>query len=365
MTAVEAKADQTEELAGALVERLFDHTIATLELSTVWLGTRLRLYDALATPGTVAEVALRSGVRERYVREWLEQQAIAGLVTVVEAHADPGIRRFGLSDAQRLVLADVSSPFSASALALLAGGFGAALPQVLDAWRAGTGVSFGAYGDDVREGQGLFNKGDYDERLVQDWLPVLPEVDALLSREGACALDLGCGVGWSTLALAGARPGLTAVGVDLDEASIMDARANAVDAGLGDRARFEVATSDTDHGTSAYDVAFFLESLHDMGRPIEALAAVRRALRPGGLVVVMDERAEEAFAPDGSPLERLLAACSVLHCLPVSLAEPGSTGTGAVFRPSILRAYAEAAGYAEVRMAPIEHDFMRFYVLVP
>lgn len=364
MTTVDAAAD-VEAQAGELIERLFGQTIATLEMATIWLGTRLGLYDALATPGTAAEIAQRSGVLERYVREWLEQQAIAGLVSVVEPDDDPSARAFGLSAPQRLVLADASSPFSGGSLALLSGGCGSALPQVLEAWRAGTGMSFGAYGDDVREGQGLFNKGDYVERLVQDWLPALPEVDALLSRDSARALDLGCGVGWSTIALAGARAGLSAVGVDLDEASVMDARANAVDAGLADRARFEVAASDADHGTGAYDVAFFFESLHDMAHPVEALTAVRRALRPDGRVVVMDERAEEEFAPDGSPLERLLGACSVLHCLPVGLAEPGSAGTGAMFRPSTMRAYAAAAGFSEVRVAPIEHDFMRFYVLVP
>lgn len=365
-TGVDTDVDiDVEARAGELVERLFGHTIATLEMATVWLGTRLGLYDALATPGTAAEVARRSGVLERYVREWLEQQAIAGLVSVTVPDVDPAARTFGLSAPQRLVLADATSPFSGGALALLSGGCGSALPQVLEAWRTGTGMPFGAYGDDVREGQGLFNKGDYQERLVQDWLPALPEVDALLTRNGARALDLGCGVGWSTIALAGARPGLVAVGIDLDEASVMDARANAVEAGLAGRVEFEVAASDADHGAERYDVAFFFESLHDMAHPVEALAAVRRALRPDGRVVVMDERAEEEFAPDGSPLERLFGACSVLHCLPVGLAEPGSAGTGAMFRPSTMRSYAEAAGFSEVRIAPIEHDFMRFYVLVP
>lgn len=369
MTALDAQVDEldaaTAVQAGELVERLFDQTIATLEMATIWLGTRLGLYDALATPGTPAEVAQRSGILERYVREWLEQQAIAGLVSVTEPDVDPAARRFGLSVPQRLVLADASSPFSGGALALLSGGCGSVLPQVLEAWRTGTGMSFGAYGDDVREGQGLFNKGDYLDRLVQDWLPALPEVDALLSRDGARALDLGCGVGWSTVALAGARAGLSAVGVDLDEASVMDARAHAMGAGLAERVQFEVAASDADHGTAGFDVAFFFESLHDMAHPVGALTAVRRALRPGGRVVVMDERAEEEFAPDGSPLERLFGACSVLHCLPVGMAEPGSAGTGAMFRPSTMRAYAEAAGFSEVQVAPIEHDFMRFYVLVP
>lgn len=351
--------------AEALVERLFGQALDSLEMATVWLGHRLGLYDALAEPGTAADLAARAGIIERYAREWLEQQAIAGFVSVADPGAASERRRYHLSDDQRQVLADPTSPFYGGALALLAGGSGAVLPQVLGAWRTGTGLSFGAYGDDVRDGQGLFNKADFTQRLVADWLPSLPDVDALLRRDGARALDLGCGVGWSTISLVQGYAGLLADGVDLDEASVMDARANAVEGGVADRARFEVVAADGDHGTDRYDVAFFLESLHDMAHPVPALQAVRRALRPDGRVVVMDEAAEEEFAPDGSPVERLLGAASVLHCLPVGLAEPGSAGTGALFRPSVLRKYAAEAGFSDVTIAPIEHDFMRFYVLTP
>ena len=298
------------------------------------------------------------------MQEWLEQQAIAGLVSVIDA-PDPGLRRFHLSPSQRLALLDEDSPVYAGAMALLGGGCGAVLPRVLEAWRVGDGVSFGEYGDDVRVGQGMFNRGGFLGQLVQEWLPAVPVVDQLLRQDGARALDLGCGVGWSGIALASAYPGLTVLGVDSDEASIMDARTNAAEAGLTDRARFEVQQADAPKLPSSYDVGFFFESLHDMGRPVEALASVRQALRPGGVVLVMDEKAEETFAANGSPFERFLGAASVLHCLPVGMSEPDSAGTGALFRPGILRRYATEAGFSNVEVAPIEHDMMRFYVLTP
>jgi hypothetical protein len=100
-----------------------------------------------------------------------------------------------------------------------------------------------------------------------------------------------------------------------------------------------------------------------MAHPVESLAAVRNALKAGGVVVVMDERAEEEFAPHGSPIERIYAASSVMHCLPVGLSEPDSAGTGTLFRPSLVRRYAEAAGFTSIEVAPIEHDFFRFYVI--
>ncbi len=167
------------------------------------------------------------------------------------------------------------------------------------------------------------------------------------------------------MGLAEAFPGLTVRGVDNDDDSVMDARANAARAGLGDRVRFEVSDADADLDEAAYDVAFFIEALHDMAHPVEALANARRALRPGGKVVVMDERAEEQFAPGGSKVERLLAASSVLHCLPVGMSQPGSAATGAMFRPDTMRRYASDAGYGGVEVAPIEHDVFRFYVLTP
>jgi 2-polyprenyl-3-methyl-5-hydroxy-6-metoxy-1,4-benzoquinol methylase len=352
------------EAGGAVMERLFESLLGSLELATVHLGAQLGLYAALAEPSTAAELATETGIDERYAREWLEQQAISGLVDV----AAPGntiTRRYCTNPGQQQALADSDSPVYAASMALLLGGLGAVLPRLPQAYRDGTGISFGEYGDDVRLGQGLFNRGPFLEQLTQEWVPAMPEVARLLARTGSAALDLGCGVGWSSIALARAFPGLTVLGVDSDDASVMDARANAAQAGLEGRVRFEVNDADTDLGEGGYDVAFFFEALHDMAHPVEALLAARRALRPGGRVVVMDERAEEEFAPGGSPIERLLAASSVLHCLPVGRSQPDSAATGALFRPHMLEHYAQHAGYSGVEVAPIEHDVFRFYVLTP
>ncbi len=359
-----AVAEQDLEAGGQLMGRLFEALLGAMELSTVKLGSQLGLYDALARPRTAGEVAVETGIDARYAREWLEQQAICGLVDVA-TEGDAETRRYVTSPAQRLVLADSDSPVYATSMALLLGGVSSALHLLPEAFRQGTGVSFGEYGDDVRLGQGLFNRGAFLGQLTQEWIPAMPAVAGLLARKDASALDLGSGVGWSSIALAQAFDGLSVLGVDSDDASVMDARSHAANAGLGTRVRFEVTDADTDLGEGAHDVAFFFEALHDMAHPVQALAAARRALRPGGRVVVMDERAEEEFAPGGSEIERLLATASVLHCLPVGMSQPGSAGTGALFRPDTMRRYAAEAGFAEVEVAPIEHDMFRFYVLTP
>jgi SAM-dependent methyltransferase len=361
MTAVE---EATQDVTGAVTGRVLESLIGSLELATVYLGVRLGLYAALATPRTASGLAEATATDERYAREWLEQQAISGLVTVVE-DGDPDSRVYGLDAEQSATFGDDESPLYAGAMALVVGGLAEVMARLLDVYRTGDGIPFGAYGDDIRLGQALFNRAGWRDQLAQEWVPALPGVGELLSRPGARAVDLGCGTGFSSVALATAYPGLQVLGVDSDDASVMDARENAEAAGVADRVRFEVADADTPLVPASYDVAFYLEALHDMAHPVESLAAVRAALRPGGVVVVVDERAEEEFAPGGSDVERLLAASSVLHCLPVGRSQAGSAATGALFRPSTMREYAARAGYAEVEIAPIEHDVFRFFVLRP
>ena len=203
---------------------------------------------------------------------------------------DGDTRVYGLDPEQAASFGDPDSPAYAGSMALVMGGVGQVLPRLPEVYRTGSGIPFGGYGDDVRLGQALFNRGGFLGQLTQEWVPALPGVAALLSRPGARALDLGCGVGWSSIALAAAYPGLEVLGIDSDDASVMDARANAEAHGVADRVRFEVADADTPLAEAAYDVAFYFEALHDMAHPVESLAAVRSALRPGGVVVVVDER---------------------------------------------------------------------------
>ena len=236
---------------------------------------------------------------------------------------------------------------------------------MLDAYRNGTGLSFGGYGDEVRIGQGLFNRAGFLGQLAETWVPGMPGVAELLGRPGAVALDLGCGVGWSTIALARAFPDLTAVGIDSDEASIMDARRNAAGSDLAGRVRFEVARSDSPAVPGSADVVCFFEALHDMAHPVAALASARAALRPGGRVVVLDENVLDAFTPNGPEVERLMYASSVLHCLPVGLSEPDSAGTGTMMRPDVLRGYAAAAGFTSVDEADVTDGAFRCWVLTP
>ena len=354
-----------DEAAGALAERMFGGVIATMEMLTVHLGWRFGFYERLRTPHTAGELAAATGILPRYVREWCEQQATAGFLDVDDPAAAPDERQFVLPPGHAVALLDQDHPAYIGSVAALAGGFGVSFPAVLDAYRDGTGLSFGGYGDEVRIGQGLLNRAGFLGQLAETWVPKLPGVAELLGRPGAVALDLGCGVGWSTIALARAFPDLTAVGIDSDEASIMDARRNAAGSDLAGRVRFEVARSDSPAAPGSADVVCFFEALHDMAHPVAALASARAALRPGGRVVVLDENVLDAFTPNGPEVERLMYASSVLHCLPVGLSEPDSAGTGTMMRPDVLQRYAAAAGFTSVDEADVTDGAFRCWVLTP
>jgi 2-polyprenyl-3-methyl-5-hydroxy-6-metoxy-1,4-benzoquinol methylase len=358
--------DTETDRRDALVERLFESTIGTLELFSVHLGWRLGLYRALRDAGSLTppELAAAAGIDERYAREWLEQQAVAGFLEVEDADAAADARRFRLPADYADVLTDPDSPAHVAPFAPLVVGVAGALPRVLDAYRSGDGVAYEHYGADFREGQGLINRPAFGHEMAA-WLASSPAIHERLSGDGARVADVGCGQGYSTVAIARAYPNAKVDGIDLDEPSVADARAHAAATEVADRVSFITLDGGALSGDTRYDLVCIFEALHDMSRPVAALVAAREALVPGGSVLVVDERVADAFAAPGDPVERIMYGWSVVHCLPVARAEQPSAALGTVLRESTLRALAEEAGFATVEVLPVENDFFRFYRLVP
>jgi ubiquinone/menaquinone biosynthesis C-methylase UbiE len=204
------------------------------------------------------------------------------------------------------------------------------------------------------------------ERELAPALSGVPDLHALLDRPGARVADVGCGEGWSTIALARAYPRATVRGYDVDVPSTTAATRHATDAGLGDRVGFTTGDAATALPEGEFDAVFAFECLHDLPHPEAVLAAARRALRPGGVVVVMDEAAEEEFSAPAGDVERLLYGFSTLVCLPDAMSHRPSTATGTVIRSSTVRGLAERAGLPAVDVLPIEgFGFWRFYRLRP
>jgi 2-polyprenyl-3-methyl-5-hydroxy-6-metoxy-1,4-benzoquinol methylase len=358
--------DPGAQAEAALVDRLFEATIGTLELFSVYLGSRLGLYATLADgrARTAPELARDAGIAPRYAREWLEQQAVAGFLEVDDTAKGPDDRAYTLPPAHANVVAAVEHPSYVAPFAPMLAGIASALPAVVEAYRTGEGVPFAAYGPDLRDGQGAINRPAFVHDLASSWIPAAPDVhERLQAGPPARVVEVGCGQGWASIALAAAYPNAQVVGIDLDEASIADARANAAAQGMAGRVRFECGDAASIAADGPVDLVFMVEVLHDVGRPVEVLAAVRTLLAPGGSVIVVDERVADTFQAPGDPIERMMYGWSITHCLPAGISDQPSHGTGTVLRPDAVRAFAREAGFADVEMLPVENDLFRFYRL--
>jgi SAM-dependent methyltransferase len=346
------------ERRDALVERLFEAVLGFNDLHAVYLGDRLGLYRALADrAATPAEVAKATGTDERYVREWLEHQAVTGILEV----EDGGFR---IPAGHDEVLLDRDSVNYMAAFARMMVGMVQPLPQVLEAFRTGAGVPYADFPPDFVEGQGDMNRTQFINLLASDWLPALPDVHERLQADPpARVADVACGTGWSTIAIARGYPKAHVEGFDLDPASIDLARAAAEREGLADRVDFQVRDAADPQLADQYDLVTVFEAIHDMAKPVEALRAIRGLLVPGGVALIADERVADEFTAPGDEVERVMYGWSVLHCLPVGREEQPSAETGTVMRVSTFTRYAEEAGFEQVEVVPIEHDFWRFYRL--
>jgi len=261
------------------------------------------------------------------------------------------------------VLTDRHSLNYLGALPQMMAAAGAKLERLLEAYRDGGGVSWAELGDNARNSQAALNRPWFESALAPA-LASVPGTEAVLQQPGARIADIGCGAGWSSIALAGAYPSSNVLGVDVDEPSIQAANANAEAAGVADRTRFVVAAGQTLSELGPFDAAFAFECIHDMPRPVDVLGAMRGAVRPDGLVVIMDEAVADEFRAPGDQVEQLMYGFSTLICLPDGLSSTPSEGTGTVMRRSILTDYAKRAGFSSVDVLPIEDfGFWRFYQL--
>ncbi len=353
---------KTDELA----DHLFASVLGALDVLTVHIGDQFGIYGLLHQRGplTVAEVAAGSGMHERYAREWLEQQTVASLLTVDDASRPADVRRYSLPDEHVAVLVDPDSVSYLAPFARMTAAAAVQLPALMEAYRSGGGVTWSAFGEQMRSAQADANRPLFLHVLGSDWLPSVPDVHEALST-GARVADIGCGDGWSSIGIALSYPEARVDGFDVDQASVEVARGLAVEHGLTERVAFHAVDGASAPGEGEFDLVTAFECIHDMPDPVSVLAGARRLLAEGGTMIVMDERVPEKFTGPGDPVEQLMYGISMLVCLPDGLSSQPSVGTGTVMRPDVLRGYALEAGFTSCEVLPIEHDVFRFYRLAP
>ncbi|MDQ3429973.1 MAG: methyltransferase domain-containing protein [Actinomycetota bacterium] len=364
----EQVAQDVDRRRDALVERLFGAVLGMNDLYMVYVGDRLGFYRALVEIGsaTPAGLSAAAGTHERYTREWLEQQAVTGILEVEDLGGNADSRRYHLPDGHEEVLTERDSLNYLAPFARMMVGIVRPVPAVLEAFRSGGGVPYADFDADFCEGQSEMNRSQFVNLLGSEWLPTVPDVHARLRADPpARVADVACGTGWSSLALAAAYPKVRVDGFDLDEYSIELAQRNLAGTDLAGRVSFEVRDAADPVSRKGYDLVTVFEAIHDMSSPVEALREMRGLLADGGSVIVADERVAESFTAPGDEVERLMYGWSVLHCLPVGMSDQPSAATGTAMRPETLREYALAAGFRDVEILSIENDFWRFYRLRP
>jgi len=330
---------------------------ATMAAGSVVVGHRLGLYRALATaPATPAQLAERTDTDTRYVAEWLAGQAAGAYVTY-----DPSTGSYSMSEEQAFALADPNGPNLPAAFVLALGTLRAE-PRITDAFRTGGGVGWHEHHPDVFTGTEAFFRPGYAANLVPSWLPALDGVVSKLQAGGRVA-DVGCGLGTSSVLLAQAYPKSTIVGSDYHQQSIDLARKRAADAGVSDRASFEVASAQTFTG-SGYDLVAAFDCLHDMGDPLGAARHVREALAADGTWLIVEPNAGDTVADNLNPVGRMYYSASTFLCVPNGLSQPGGYALGAQAGEAAIREVATDAGFTRFRRAA-ETPFNLIYEVRP
>lgn len=347
-----------------LSQRMFDAVLGAMDMWSVYLGEKLGLYEVLTGRGPLSssELAEAAEIDPRYATEWLEQQTVTGFLEVGDPNLPAGARRYTLPAEHVDVLTNPDSLDYLAPFLRLTSAAGMQLPALVEAYRTGGGVGWSQFGPDMRTGQADMNRPWFLRALGTEWFPAVPELDQRM-RAGAAVADIGCGEGWSSIAMAVAYPDVVVDGYDLDQPSLQAARQHAQQAGVADRVNFvagDAAAADRD---GRYDVVTAFECIHDLAAPVDVLATMRRLAKSDGQVIVMDERVAERFPGRGDDIERVMYGFSLFICLPDGRSHTPSAATGTVMRPETLRRYAEEAGFAGVEVLPIENDLWRFYRL--
>ena len=317
---------------------------ATVNAGLIVLGDRLGLYKAMAESGpiTSAELAEKTGTAERYVREWLNAQAAGGFVEYT-----PETQRYLLPPEQAMALANEESPAFVCGAFELATASLKSESQIESAFRSGAGFGWHQHDLGVSTGCERFFRPGYNANLVSSWLPALEGVEAKLGV-GAKVADVGCGLGASTRLMAQAYPRSRFTGFDYHPESIELARQKAKDAGLQDRATFEVAKATAFPG-SGYDLIAMFDCLHDMGDPVGAARHVRQALAADGTWLIVEPIAGDRVEQNLNPVGRAYYAFSTFLCTPNSLSQDVGLALGAQAGEARIKDVATAGGFTRFR----------------
>ena len=319
-----------------------------------YICQKLGLYLSLAEggPSTPAELARKTSTNERYVREWLINQAASGYVDY-----DAASGNYSLAPEQKAALTDENSPFYVGGGFHVVKAMNGAVSKIEDHFRQGGGMLWGDHDPDLFVGTERFFRPGYATHLIASWIPALTGIEEKLKAGGKVA-DIGCGHGSSTIIMAQAYPNSRFWGFDNHEGSIETAKQRAKDAGVSDRVTFAVANA-SEIPNEGYDMVAFFDCLHDMGDPVGACKRASEVLASDGSALIVEPMAGNTVEENFNIIGRTFSGASTLCCTSNSLALNGPA-LGAVAPESAIRDVVLAGGFTQFRRAT-ETPFNRIF----
>ncbi len=343
---------RTKEFVG----KMFQDMAGAMTAGLVYIGVETGLFRAMAgqAPMNAGQVAKLSGLQARYVEEWLKGLVCAGYIEY-----EPEMQTYHLPEEHAFLLASDDTDHFAGGLFHFAPVLLGVAPKVADAFVNGGGVGFHEYGEHGMVALDLINRGNYEHRFASHWLQTLPEVVERLEA-GAEVLDVGCGTGRVSMALASAFPNSKFRGVDLDAASVRQASDTAAARGLAGRVEFVAQPIGELDEDQRYDLITACDCIHDFSAPAQTLGEIRARLKSDGTLFVVEPMAADKLEDNINPIATMFYGFSVFHCMTQSLAD-GGPGLGTCMGPAQTKALLNEAGFNRFQCLDIKSQVNLFY----
>jgi 2-polyprenyl-3-methyl-5-hydroxy-6-metoxy-1,4-benzoquinol methylase len=347
----------SEEEVGLFAFQVWGYKQGEMVSLLIHLGDRLGLYRAMAGAGplTSAELATRTGLHERWVREWLRGQGAAGLLDWQDDE------RFELTPAGAAVLADEDDSLAFAAGAFSGGIDPGYVDGLADAFRTGVGLAYD------RQGPAGAHR---TARMLGPWarlalVPrILPSLEGVVERleAGTDVLDIGCGAGLALLAMAEAFPASRFHGYDISQHAIERATALVAEAGVAN-VEVQLAGVEDLPADARFGLVLTFDCLHDMTHPQATVDAIARTLEPDGTWLAKDIRCAEHPRDNlRNPMAAMMWGFSVASCMASALSEPDGAGLGTLgLPPELLERYAADAGFHRFRVIDVEDPANLYY----